>query len=207
MINMNRILKIFLSLIFIFILSGCQKHGVKQDIKLLDNNNSYYNWIYSIDDESIVKMVDEKYYGEENNDEINGLGGEYIFTIQTLKPGKTRINFSYVISWDKTDEIYNYYIDVEVSEDLELKITYETGNYLALLKFLKLEKEVLGLNNTFDNYKFYFSDDPVNYKEYECYRLSVYDYEDNAIGYYAISSSNDYIFKVVDGEYILLNED
>lgn len=205
--DMKKFFKFLFILFFVLILTSCGKKGEEKEIILLGNDNSYYNWTYTIADESVISIVDEKYYGEENSDEIEGLGGEYHFTIKSLKAGKTTINFSFVKSWDETDELYNYYVDVLVNDDLEIEITKELGNYLSLMKFIKIDREILGLDKSFDEYMLYFSDDPVDYGEYECMRLSVYDYEGNPVAYYAISNSNNYVFKVIDEEYILLNED
>jgi predicted secreted protein len=204
---MKRLFKLVFIFVFIFFLCSCGKKGLKKDIVLLGNDDNYYNWIYSIEDKSIVSIVDEKYYGEESNDEVNGLGGEYIFALQGLREGKTTIKFRFAKSWEEEEELYNYYVDVLVDSDLNVEIVNEKGNYLYLMKFINIDKSILGLDKNFDEYMFYFSDDPVDYGEFECMPLSVYDYEGNAVGYYAISGSNNYVFKRQDGEYILLNKE
>lgn len=204
---MKNIFKSLFIILFILVLTGCGKKGEEKEISLLGKDDEYYNWVYSIEDDSIVRVSNEEYYGEENSDEEYLLGGKYIFTFQALKTGKTRVKFSYVKSWDKDDEVFNYYVDIEVDKDLNIDITKELGNYLYLLKFIKLDLKTLGLDKDFYEYHYYFSDDPVEFDDYECMRLSVYDYSDNPVGYYAISGSNDYVFKVIDDEYVLLNKD
>ena len=204
---MKNVYKLVFLFVFIFLLSACGKRGMTKEIVLLGNDDNYYNWIYSIDDKSIISVVDEKYFGDENNDDVDGLGGKYIFTLQALKEGKTSIRFKFSKSWDEDDELYNYSIDVLVDSNLNIEIINEKGNYLYLMKFISLDQSVLGLDKNFDDYSFYFSDDPVDYGEYECMPLSVYDYDGNPVGYYAISGSNNYVFKRLDGEYILLNKE
>lgn len=204
---MKKVLKSLFVLLFLLILTGCGKEGEEKEISLLGRDDEYYNWIYEIEDDSIVKVSDEKYFGTENSDEEYLLGGKYIFTFKALKEGKTRVKFSYVRSWDEEDEVFNYYVDINVDKNLKINITKELGNYLYLLKFIKLDLNTLGLDKGFEEYSYYFSEGPVEFDDYECMRLSVYDSNDNPVGYYAISGSNDHVFKVVDDEYVLLNKD
>lgn len=204
---MNKLLKIFIMISFVLLISACGKKGEEKEIILFGSDENYYNWTYTIDDDSVLSMASEKYYGDENSDDYSGLGGKYLFTIKALKKGETFIRFSYSKTWDETDELYNYDIKVIVDKDLKITISNEMGSYLALLKFIDIDRDVLGLDKPFNEYVLYFSDDPVDYGEYECSRLSVYTLDDVPVGYYAISNSNDYVFKVVDEEYILLNGD
>ena len=204
---MKKVFKLFLVISFVFLITSCGKKGEEKEIVLLGNDNNDYNWTYDIDDESIVGVVSEKYFGEENSDIEDGLGGKYLFTIQAKKEGDTIIHFNYLKTWDDSEELYGYDIKVSVDKDLNLSITKEFGTYFSLLKFIDVDRNLLGLDKPFDEYILQFGDEPVEFDEYECARLIVYLNEDNVVGYYAISLSSNHVFKIVDDEYILINGD
>ena len=202
---MKKFTKLILVFMFVFMLFGC--NDVKYyEVSLDGYGISDYNWTYEIEDESILSIVEEKYYGEESNDEIKGLGGQHVFKVMSLKEGKTRVNFNYTKAWDENSEIlYSYYIDFEVDKNLELKVVSESGNYISLMKFLSYNYEDLGLELDFNDYVFRFSNAVSDSDEFDW--LVVYDYEENYIDTYAISISNDKVYRSVDKEMVLVEKD
>jgi predicted secreted protein len=204
---MKNIFKVFFIVFLILFITSCGRDGEEIEITLLGNDNNDYNWTYNIEDESIVSVVSEEYFGDENSDYEDGLGGKYLFTIKAKKQGETIINFNYLRTWDDSEELYGYDVKVSVDQDLNLTINKESGTYFSLLKFIDIDRELLGLDKTFDEYIFQFGDDVVEFDEYECARLMVFLNEEDVVGYYAISLSSNHVFKIVDDEYILINGD
>lgn len=195
--------KIFVLCLFILLLSGCGK-GSTFEIELEGSSNSYYNWTYTVSDESVLKVVDEKYFGNENSDEIKRLDGSYVFTVQPLKKGKATIDFLYMLTWKESEVLYEYSVDLEVDNDLKIKKTAQSGNYLELVKFVDVGVEKLGLDGDFGDYKLIFDDDKIKVDKDECLGLTVYDYEDNEIGHYAISTVEDNIYSEENDKMILI---
>ena len=89
---MKNIYKYSILFVFVLLLLGCAKKST-YEVVLEGSSNSYYNWFYEIEDSSILKVVDEKYFGQEGEDSFKGLDGEYKFKFEALSPGKTVVNF------------------------------------------------------------------------------------------------------------------
>ena len=201
---MKKIFKLFLVISFVLLVTSCGKDGEEKEIVLLGNDNNDYNWTYNIDDDALVGVISEKYYGEENSNTDDGLGGKYTFTIKAKKEGETIIHFNYMKTWDDSEELYGYDVKVSVDKDLKLTITKEFGTYFSLLKFIDVDRSLLGLDKPFGEYILQFGDEPVDFDEFECARLILYANEEDVVGYYAISLSSNHVFKIVDDEYILV---
>ena len=71
--------------------------------------------------------------------------------------------------------MYGYDVKVSVDQDLNLAITKESGTYFSLLKFIDIDRELLGLDKTFDEYIFQFGDDVVEFDEFNVYSLQLND--------------------------------
>lgn len=192
---MKKIYKFSVLFIFIFLLFGCNKSS-SYEVVLEGSSNSYYNWTYEIEDTSIVKVIDEKYFGQESEDNVDGLDGEYKFKFEALAPGKTKVNFKYARAWEETDVLYEYSIELEVNDKLKINKVSESGNYLSLAKFLKYDIEKLGLSENFDEYKLIFDYNVVTIEEKECDFLTVYDYNEEIVGVYGISRVDSSIYKL-----------
>lgn len=191
--NIKFILMIF-GLIFV---CACGKSSV-YELSLSGNSNSYYNWVYEIEDDTILKIDDEKYYGDEAKDEIKGLGGNYVFKLKSLKVGKTKVTFYYKKMWEDEDTLYKYVIEFEVDKKLNIEKVSESGNYLALIKFLNYDKEKLGFDGDYVDYKLIFDKEIISLKDDECYLLNIYDYNNTLINVYGISTKNNNVYKMVN---------
>ena len=181
--------------IFILLLCGCNKSST-YEVTLQGSSNSYYNWTYVIEDSSILKVVDEKYFGQESEDSVKGFDGEYKFNFEALTPGKTKVNFKYARAWENTDILYEYTIELEVDNKLKINKVSESGNYLSLVKFFNYDIEKLGLLEDFNEYKLIFDNNVVTIEEKECDFLTVYDYNEEIVGVYGISLTDSSIYKL-----------
>ena len=194
---MKNIYKYSILFVFVLLLLGCAKKST-YEVVLEGSSNSYYNWFYEIEDSSILKVVDEKYFGQEGEDSFKGLDGEYKFKFEALSPGKTIVNFKYARAWEEKDILYEYSVEFEVTDKLKINKVSESGNYLSLVKFLEYDKSKLGLTEEFSDYKLIFDNNVVTIEDKECDFLTVYDYNDDIVGVYGISKDDSTVYKLVD---------
>lgn len=194
----------FLVMIFVLIfICACGKSST-YEVSLSGNSNSYYNWVYEIEDDTILKIEEEKYYGDESKDEIKALGGNYIFKLKSLKTGKTKVSFFYKKTWEDKDILYKYIIEFEVDNNLKIEKLSESGNYLSLMKFFDYNKEKLGFEGDFTDYKLIFDKEIISIKDDECHLLNIYDYNNSLINVYGISIKSNNIYKMVNGKLELI---
>ncbi len=191
--------KYLIILFLLIIITGCSDPS-KYEVLLEGSSNSYYNWSYEIEDDSIIKIVDESYYGKETDDEIVGLEGEYKFVFEALKPGETTIKFKYMRTWEQEDVLYEYVISLNVNDKLKISKKNESGNYLSLEKILTYDLDKLGLDKNFSEYKLIFDNNIVSIEGKECDFLTVYDYQDMIINVYGIARNENIVYKMVDGK-------
>lgn len=192
---MKNIYKFTILFIFVLLLFGCNKKST-YEVVLEGSSNSYYNWTYEIEDSTILKVIDENYYGQEGDDETKGLDGEYRFKFEALAVGKTTVVFKYSRAWEEKDVLYEYIIELEVDDNFKIKKVSESGNYLELVKFLKYDTDKLGLTEDFSDYKLIFDNNIVTIEDKECEFLTVYDYNDEIVGVYGISKVDSSIYKL-----------
>ncbi|MBQ7105574.1 MAG: protease inhibitor I42 family protein [Bacilli bacterium] len=191
--------KYLIILFLLIIVTGCSDSS-KYEVLLEGSSNSYYNWSYEIEDDSIIKIVDESYYGKEADDEIVGLEGEYKFVFEALKAGETTIKFKYMRTWEQEDVLYEYVISLNVNDKLKISKKNESGNYLSLEKILTYDLDKLGLDKNFSEYKLIFDNNIVSIEGKECDFLTVYDYQDMIINVYGIARNENIVYKMVDGK-------
>ncbi|MBO7638661.1 MAG: protease inhibitor I42 family protein [Treponema sp.] len=93
--------------------SSNQFKSRKKKIEMEGNPTTGYTWLYTIEDESIVRLEKKtKYLGSRN---MSGAPSLFTYTIISLKPGRTKITFEYKRPWeDKPAEdttIYTVTVD------------------------------------------------------------------------------------------------
>ena len=72
----------------------------KEFIIALDSNpTTGYDWEESYD-ESVLKLVDDRYEQDEKAEGLVGAGGTQYFQFKALKAGQTEITFVYKRSWE-----------------------------------------------------------------------------------------------------------
>ena len=83
-------------------------------IKLPDNASTGYRWEYNFSKKGIVNVTSKTDYSNCPPD-VDGCGGHRIFTVSSLKPGKTELELDYIGTDNLTDEkvIYNIIVDEE----------------------------------------------------------------------------------------------
>lgn len=195
--------KIILLVILLFVICACSRSSY-YNLSLSGNSNSYYNWTYDIENENILMIESENYFGEETEDEINGLGGNYDFKIKSLNQGRTKVSFLYKKTWEDKDTLYKYIVEFEVDKNLKIKKIKDSGNYLSLIKFFKYDKEKIGFIGDYNDYKLIFDKEIISVNNDECYLLSVYNYNNVIVDVYAISINNNNLYKMENNKLELI---
>ncbi|MBO7637405.1 MAG: protease inhibitor I42 family protein [Treponema sp.] len=102
-----------LTMTFFISCSSNQFKSRKEKIEMEGNPTTGYTWLYTIEDESIVRLEQKtKYLGSRN---MSGAPSLFTYTVISLKPGRTKITFEYKRPWeDKPAEdttIYTVTVD------------------------------------------------------------------------------------------------
>lgn len=117
--------KIVLSLIALFVIigiTGCKtkiqdEHGDSFEFSLYTNSSAKLNWNYKLSEEGIVD-VSYKYDSSGCDKDSDGCGGQGIYTITALRPGKVTLSFE---CQDYNDTaIY----EITVNDDLSILETH-----------------------------------------------------------------------------------
>ena len=178
--------------LLLLLLMGCGSSNNDYSITLQGMNDSAYQWNYIIEDDSILSIK------EVSHDEASELGNTYEFEVTALKQGTTCIYFDYKKDNDEEPLYDGYAVTLHVNNDLSIERSLESGNYIALQKFLAKGKEKLKLEKDFNKYLFIFNDNVVNIENDECAWLVVYE-DNEIIASYGISNSNDHVY-INEGE-------
>lgn len=89
-------------------------------VSVSENPSTGYLWELTIDDESVVKLVNSEFIYP-YQDGLVGATGTRIFTFETVAPGTTTIVLNYARSWEK-GSADTMTITVEVAEDLAVTV-------------------------------------------------------------------------------------
>ena len=118
-------------LIIIFIcvcLVGCgtkketEKHGNSFEISLYENASSGYSWSYDTNNDDIIS-ISQSYDDSACEPNSDGCGGQRIYTVKALKPGKVTLNLEYAYFVDPKETTYNKTAVYEIVVDDDLNIT------------------------------------------------------------------------------------
>ncbi len=120
-------MKKILLLLCMFLFTGCGMSSSKMEVKLEGNPTTGYSWNYKIQDATVLKNVEEDYVQDEN-DNMVGVGGVYIFDFEALKEGTTKITFNYSRSWEQ-ENIYEIIYEVSVDKNNKITIVSKNGTY------------------------------------------------------------------------------
>ncbi len=126
---MKKIISSILIICVIFIISACGKAGKEMQLSLKGNPTTGYEWTCQISNPEIVKETGNEYIPEEHEEDIVGSGGTYTFTFAGLKTGGTDIICRYARSFEDVEPIYMLTYQVEIDEDLLIKLVTKTGTY------------------------------------------------------------------------------
>lgn len=83
------------------------------NVTLTSNPSTGYQWRISGIDETVARLVDERYIAPDSN--LVGAAGKQVLTFEALKEGKTIIELEYVRPWDQENPASIYTIDLAVS--------------------------------------------------------------------------------------------
>ncbi len=128
--------KIILSILIILlcvVTVGCKNEKGKDslEISLYNNSSTGYSWSEELSEEGIVE-ISSSYDNSNCPKGVAGCGGQKIYTIKALKPGKVTLTLTYQFvdpdkDRDKLFAIYN------ITVDKNLNITEEhSGNYFEV---------------------------------------------------------------------------
>ena len=109
-------------LLFIFLKDNKKDNTLK--IVFDDNGSTGFKWHYIMNKEGIVEVSSELDYSSCPKD-VDGCGGEIIFTIKPLKEGEVTINFNLTAPNDEVDKIVIY--NIKVDKDLKIEETHTDG--------------------------------------------------------------------------------
>ena len=119
--------KIFLNLILVFaimIMTGCKTKKVDTfKFKLASNASTGYSWDYELSKEEIVDV--SYVYDDSNcNKNVVGCGGQNVYTVKALKPGKVKLSLTYsFVGTDAKDNKTATY-EITVNDDLTISETH-----------------------------------------------------------------------------------
>ncbi len=120
--------KIFLSLIAIIAvisLTGCkikEKHGDSFEVSLYTNSSARINWDYKLSKDDIVE-VSYNYDDSGCDPKAVGCGGQGIYTITALKPGKVKLTFE-CANDGMCEPMENLVYEITVNDDLAISETH-----------------------------------------------------------------------------------
>ena len=91
-------------------------------VQLYGNSSTGYIWQYSIKDENVVKVAEEKFEPDDKTGELDGSGGTYTWLFEGLKNGQTEITFNYLRPWEsEVLESVTYVVTVDSDLNVVLK--------------------------------------------------------------------------------------
>lgn len=90
-------------------------------VQLYGNSSTGYIWQYSIKDENVVKVAEEKFEPDDKTGELDGSGGTYTWLFEGLKNGQTEITFNYLRPWE-SEVLESVTYVVTVDSDLNVII-------------------------------------------------------------------------------------
>ena len=128
--------KIIFSLLIVLLCvftAGCNNNRENDsfEIPLYSNSSTGYSWSEELSEEGIVE-ISSRYDNSGCDEGVAGCGGEKIYTVKALKPGKVTLTLTYQFvdpdkDRDKLFAIYN------ITVDKNLNITEEhSGNYFEV---------------------------------------------------------------------------
>lgn len=107
-------LQAFLIILFV----GCKTTSFKSQekrLELMGNPTTGYTWTYIISDESIIQVSEDiQYLGK---GEVTGAPSLFLYRIESLKPGKTKLRFEYKRPWEKNKPDQVRFYEVTVREN------------------------------------------------------------------------------------------
>ena len=92
-------------------------------IELEGNITTGYAWvIHSITPDGVVKEIANDYIQDQNDEDLDGIGGTFTFTFEAIGPGEAQIDLFYVRDWEDESDPANAVFKATVDEAGNLKM-------------------------------------------------------------------------------------
>lgn len=93
------------------------------DLYLTGNGTTGYQWLYTVEDEAVLTVVDNGFTQEPGTEGMTGAGGVFAFRLDGLKEGATKVTFTYARSWEIDEStLCTVSYNVLVDDDLDVTI-------------------------------------------------------------------------------------
>ncbi|MCR5771733.1 MAG: protease inhibitor I42 family protein [Butyrivibrio sp.] len=126
---MRKIFKMYALLGTILLLTGCgSKEPQTLELALDSNQTTGYSWTLTQEEE--LFDVNEEYIVDENDENMTGVGGQQIFTLEPKEAGTTKLTFRYSRSWEEEsdeDTVVSYTVKVSKSKQIEIQAATFAG--------------------------------------------------------------------------------
>ena len=92
-------------------------------VRLDANETTGYSWTYEIDNASVLELATEEYVPYENNEGLEGLGGEWVASFHGLTAGTASLTLYYG-SADDAAPVDTRTLEIVVAEDATLTLSF-----------------------------------------------------------------------------------
>ena len=125
---MKKCLSVFGVLCLTLSLVGCSGNQVfgqeesQATVELEGNPTTGYEWTYELSNPAIIKEVSYEYIGYQEDEDVVGVGGVFVFGFAGLAEGESEITFNYMRSWEETppEKTVTYLAVVDSNNNLTL---------------------------------------------------------------------------------------
>lgn len=129
---MKKFLFSIMAVLLCITMTGCggkkeQNDSNRLKISLYSNASTGYSWSYTVSNEDIISI--SKYYDNSGcAKDVVGCGGNDVFTIKGLKPGKVTLSMKYAFVDPDERETKTAIYEITVNDDLSISETH-SGTY------------------------------------------------------------------------------
>ena len=93
------------------------------DLELVGNPTTGYEWLFVVDDPTILTVTDNGYVQDASAEGMTGAGGMFTFRLDGLKPGMTTVTFRYARAWESEEApLCSVSYSVSVDDDMDVSI-------------------------------------------------------------------------------------
>lgn len=109
--------------------TACESKKGSESLKisLYSNSSTGYSWSYTVSDEDIIS-ISRSYDNSGCPEDVEGCGGQDVYTIKGLKPGKVTLTMEYKFAVEGEGETETAIYEITVNDDLSISETHH-GTY------------------------------------------------------------------------------
>lgn len=140
---MKKMLLVIITILFCISITACKskKENQNLEVSLYSNSSTGYEWSYTVSDENIISI--SSYYDDSNCEKnVVGCGGNNVYIIKGLKPGKVTLSMEYKFVVDGEGETETAIYEITVNDDLSINETHY-GTYFNKQFLRKLSYKLL----------------------------------------------------------------